>query len=376
MRRNTTSPRKDWQKKVESVGLIYHTLDSGKPYWNESAYYEFSSAEVDALDLATSKLQEMCLAAGQFILDNNRFSDLKIPANAVAAIRQTWNAEPPALYGRFDLAYNGREIKLLEYNADTPTALVEAAVAQWYWLQDCFPKCDQFNSIHEKLIAKWKDLKPYVTEPLYFAHVDTYEDDMTIAYLRDSAGQADIKTSEIFMPDIGWNRSTSEFVDLKGKPIRSIFKLYPWEMMLAESFGQNALDTMDKMQWIEPVWKMMFSNKGLLAILWEMYSDHEYLLPTYLDGPRTMQKYVRKPLLAREGANIAVVTGDTKTQTYGQYGSEGFIYQALADIPCIQGNYPVIGSWMIDQNTAGMGIRESDTIVTTNTSRFVPHLFR
>ncbi len=376
MRRNTTSPRKDWQKKVESVGLIYHTLDSGKPYWNESAYYEFSSAEVDALDLATSKLQEMCLAAGQFILDNNRFSDLKIPSNAVEAIRQTWNAEPPALYGRFDLAYNGREIKLLEYNADTPTALVEAAVAQWYWLQDCFPKYDQFNSIHEKLIAKWKDLKPYVTEPLYFAHVDTFEDDMTIAYLRDTAGQADIKTSEILMPDIGWDRSTSGFVDLKGNPIRSIFKLYPWEMMLAESFGQNALDTMDRMQWIEPVWKMMFSNKGLLAILWEMYPDHEYLLPTYLDGPRTMQNYVRKPLLAREGANIGVVTGETRTQTYGQYGSEGFVYQAIADIPCIQGNYPVIGSWMIDQDTAGMGIRESDTIVTTNTSRFVPHLFR
>jgi glutathionylspermidine synthase len=36
------------------------------------------------------------------------------------------------LYGRFDLAYRGDgPPKLLEYNADTPTALFEAAVVQW-----------------------------------------------------------------------------------------------------------------------------------------------------------------------------------------------------------------------------------------------------
>lgn len=375
MRRNNATPRKNWQQKVESVGLTYHTLDGGKPYWNESAYYEFSAAEVDAIELATGKLQEMCLAAGQYIIDHNRFADLKIPANAVDAIRRTWNEEPPALYGRFDLAHNGREIKLLEYNADTPTSLVEAAVAQWYWLQDCFPKADQFNSIHEKLVAKWKDLKPYVTEPLYFAHLDNDEDTMTITYLRDTAEQAGLKTDDLLMGDIGWDDTKFEFVDLKEEPIRSAFKLYPWEMMLAEEFGQMALDSMHKLQWIEPIWKMMFSNKGLLAILWEMYPDHQYLLPAYLDGPRGMEEYVRKPLLSREGANIAVFHGGAKTQTYGQYGGEGFVYQALADIPCLQGNYPVIGSWMIDQAPAGMGVRESDSIVTTNTSRFVPHLF-
>jgi glutathionylspermidine synthase len=376
MRRNTVSPRKDWQERVESVGLLYHTLDDGRPYWNESAYYEFSSAEVDAIELATGKLQEMCLAAGQFIIDNNRFADLKIPANAVDAIRRAWNEEPPALYGRFDLAYNGHDIKLLEYNADTPTALVEAAVAQWYWLQDCFPHADQFNSIHEKLLAKWKDLKPYVTEPVYFAHVDTDEDTMTITYLRDTAEQAGVKTADILMSDIGWHESKFEFVDMEDRPVHSIFKLYPWELMLAEEFGQMALDFMHKTQWIEPIWKMMFSNKGLLAILWEMYPGNEYLLPAYLNGPRDMVDYVRKPLLSREGANIALVKDGEKTQTYGQYGSEGFVYQAVADIPCMQGNYPILGSWMIDQDPAGMGIRESDGPVTTNMSRFVPHLFR
>jgi glutathionylspermidine synthase len=386
MRRYTVSPRKDWQKKVESVGLTYHTLDSGvlpngvdgpQPYWDESVYYELTAREVDVLEAATERLQEMCLAAGQSIVDNRRFADLKIPASAVPAIVDTWNREPPALYGRFDLAFDGSQIKLLEYNADTPTALVEAAVAQWYWLQDCFPKADQFNSIHEKLIAKWKDLKPYVTEPVYFAHLDVDEDAMTVTYLRDTADQADIRTRDILVSDIGWDARKSRFLDLENRTIASIFKLYPWELMLAEEFGPHALETMSTMQWIEPIWKMLFSNKGLLAILWEMYPHDELLLPAYLDGPRDLQDYVRKPLLGREGANLTLMANGEKQQTYGPYGAEGFVYQALAPIPNLQGNYPVIGSWIVaDQGSAGIGIRESNTPVTTNTSRFVPHLFR
>ncbi len=377
MKRHKIAPREDWQQKVESVGLTYHTLSGGEPYWNESAYYEFTSAEVDALEAATERLQEMCLAAGQYIIDNNRFADLKIPPQAVSAIKTAWNDEPPALYGRFDLAFDGKAIKLLEYNADTPTALVEAAVAQWFWLQDLFPKADQFNSIHEKLIAKWKDLKDYTAETVYFAHLDNDEDAMTVTYLRDTAEQAGLKTAPILMPDIGWDEEKWRFLDADGNSMETIFKLYPWEMMLAEEFSQYALDFMHKVQWIEPIWKMMFSNKGLLAVLWEMYPNDPLLLPAYLDGPRELKDFVRKPLLGREGANIKLVKDGEKQQTYGQYGAEGFVYQAAAPIPCLDGNYPVLGSWIIaDQGAAGMGIRESDTPVTTNTSRFVPHLFR
>ncbi len=380
MKRKTLSPRPDWQKKVESVGLVYHSATGetgdGNPYWDESAYYEFTSAEVDRLEAATAQLQSMYLDAGQYIIDHRRFADLKIPENAVDAIKKTWNDEPPALYGRFDLAYDGRQIKLLEYNADTPTALLEASVVQWFWLQDLFPDADQWNSIHEKLIAKWKDLKDYVTEPVYFGHVDTWEDNFTVTYLRDTAEQAGLKTADILMPNIGFNQSTFTFVDLDEKPIQTLFKLYPWEMLLKEEFGPAGLDFMHKTQWIEPIWKMMFSNKGLLAILWEMHPNHELLLPAYLDGPRELRDYVRKPLLSREGANIQLVQGGEKTQTYGPYGGEGFVFQAVAPIADFDGKRPVLGSWMIDQDPAGMGIREADGPITNNLSRFVPHLFR
>jgi glutathionylspermidine synthase len=373
--------RPDWQHKVESVGLTYHTI-GGQTYWDESAYWEFTSAEIDRIEAATGTLQEMCLKAGDFILDKNRLADLRIPEAAAARIRETWNAEPPALYGRMDLAHDGRDLKLLEYNADTPTSLVEAAVAQWYWLEDRFPKADQFNSIHEHLVAKWKDLVEYVKQPVYFACEDNDEDWMTVTYLRDTAQQSELLTAPIGMAAIGWDAAHRRFVDADERPMETIFKLYPWESLLADRFGTHALETMghaqkDSVQWIEPIWKMLWSNKALLAILWEMYPNHELLLPAYLDGPRDLDAWVRKPLLGREGANVTVkVHGITVEDTAGRYGDGGFVWQQYVDLAANGNPRLILGSWLVDGEPCGMGIREPDGYVTTNASRFVPHLFR
>jgi len=191
-------------------------------------------------------------------------------------------------------------------------------VVQWYWLQDSFPKADQRNSIHEKLIAKWKDLKDYVTEPVTFGYAESVEDEFTVGYLRDTAEQAGIKTQALRMLDIGYDVNTFTFVDLQNQPIKTIFKLYPWEWILKEKFGARALDFMDKVQWIEPIWKMMFSNKGLLAILWEMYPGNELLLPAYFDGPRDMKDYARKPLLGREAQMCRYFGMERKSSPMGR----------------------------------------------------------
>jgi glutathionylspermidine synthase len=374
MQRRTIEPRADWVEQVQARGLVY-AQTGDRPYWNESAYYEFTAAEVDRLETATSELQRLCLEAGQHIIDRNRFAEFGIPSMAVDAIRRTWDAEPPAIYGRFDLAFDGQDIKLLEYNADTPTALLEASVIQWDWLQARFPHADQFNSLHERLIAKWTDLKPYLTEPLYFAHADqgSGEDLMTATYLRETAVQAGLRTEILQMDQIGWNPG-SGFVDLNERPIRSIFKLYPWEWMAHEAFGPHALAPDPRIQWIEPAWKMLWSNKALLAVLWELFPGHSNLLPAFLTDPHGLTEYVRKPLLSREGANITVVTAGGTTTTPGDYGEEGFVYQAIAPIPTLDGQRPVLGSWVVDGEPAGMGIRESADLVTSGTSCFVPHL--
>jgi glutathionylspermidine synthase len=234
MQRHTLSPRPKWQSIVESQGLTFHTPDAlppgARPYWDESACYEFTAAEIDQLEVAANELQGMCLAAAQNVIDNHRYTELEIPAEAVPLIEWAWNEEPPALYGRFDVLYNGTSSpKLLEYNADTPTSLLEAAVIQWYWLQDVYKEADQFNSLHEKLIAKWKDVDGYLQKPIYFASADNPEDRLTAAYLRDTAEQAGLSTRQMLMQEIGWNERRQCFVDgdLSEDQIRSIFKLYP-----------------------------------------------------------------------------------------------------------------------------------------------------
>ncbi len=61
-------------------------------------------------------------------------------------------------------------------------------------------------------------------------------------------------------------------------------------------------------------------------------------------------------------------------KTDGEYGEEGFVYQQLFSLPDYDDNYPVIGSWIIGQEAAGIGIREAKTLITNNVSRFLPHL--
>jgi glutathionylspermidine synthase len=401
MQRLSIPPRPDWQAKVESVGLTFHSpeamSDSGQTYWDESACYQFTSAEVDMLEATANSMQEMCLAAAQHVIDNRRYAELDIPEAAIPMIEWAWEAEPPALYGRFDFLYNGNDPpKLLEYNADTPTALLEAAVVQWHWLEEVghslpgvhklfslsAAKPDQFNSIHERLIAKWKDIAPYLKPPVYFAGTDEPEDALTLAYLQDTAQQAGLATRSIAMLDIGWNEKRNEFVDLEERSIRSIFKLYPWETMMDEAFGQNALATYKQMQWMEPIWKMLLSNKGILPILWELHPGHPNLLPAYFasSGTHGMQDYVSKPLHSREGANISVIRGGQTVASTGGLYDGALVLQALGPETSFQDasgtkRYPVVGLWMIDQECGGMGIRESSEPITDNLSSFVPHYF-
>lgn len=379
MYRRVMNPRLDWREKVEKLGLVYHTTD-GKPYWNESACYMFSAREVDEIEAATNTLHELCLQAAQHVIDRNRFHELGIPAKAIDAIRWSWEAEPPSLYGRFDLAYDGYgPPKMLEYNADTPTALVEAAVVQWYWLQEVEPGADQFNSLWEAFVAKWRELQAgrhLAGSPVYFGHAKSTEDLLTISLLRDTAQEAGIATEGIHMNEIGWNSHRNAFMDLQERPMRTIFKLYPWEWMLEEPFAVNALRTYPNVQWIEPIWKMLLSSKGILAILWELFPNHPNLLPAYFGRSRDLTQYVKKPLFSREGANIMMKTDSGLLRSGGPYDDSQCVFQALGPVPNIDGNYPVIGSWVIDGEAHGMGIRESDGPITDNLSRFVPHMFR
>ncbi len=377
MLRHRCSPRPDWPARVEAIGLTYHSHESG-PYWDESACYELTAAEVDRLEKAARALHFMCIDAAGAVIRNGWWDRLRIPGAAVPAILRSWERDDFSLYGRFDLAFDGAgEPRMLEYNADTPTALVEASVAQWYWLQDTRPGADQFNSIHERLIAAWRRLAQVTptASPVHFCGVREHaEDEQTVTYLRDTCLQAGLETRSIFIDDIGWDERRGKFVDLEAAPISRCFKLYPWEWLWQEEFGR-LLDR-DCIQFLEPSWKMLLSNKAILPVLWELFPGHPNLLPAYESAEPLGPRFVRKPKLGREGANVTWVEGGTTLEaTEGAYGSEGFVFQEPADLRDFDGNHPVCGVWIVDHEPAGLGLREDSRRITGNLSRFVPHFF-
>ena len=340
---------------------------AGEPYWDETAYWRFTADQVDTLEDATNELQRLCIDAVQHAISHDRHALLGIPDAAWPILCRSWDRQEPSLYGRMDLRWDGTgPPKLLEFNADTPTALYEAAVIQWEWLSCAFPHSDQFNSIHEALIARWKDMR--LPRRVHFAcAADSEEDRGTTDYLRDTAMQAGLEAPFLTVDQIGWNGTG--FVDLNEEPIRAAFKLYPWEWMLRESFGWHLASATTR--WIEPAWRLILSGKGLLALLWELFPGHPNLLPAYREPGRTGGLEIRKPLWGREGANITA----PGLVTEGPYGAEGFVHQAWIELPCVDGRYPVIGSWLVGGSASGIGIREDDTPITRDTSRFVPHLF-
>jgi len=179
----------------------------------------------------------------------------------------------------------------------------------------------------------------------------------------------------IDIADIGL-RDDGLFVDLDDRPMGLVFKLYPWEWMFHDEFGARLAKAPTR--WIEPPWKALLSNKGILPLLWEMFPDHPNLLPAFFeDDPNAAHlgtSFVRKPLYSREGANVALVRdGMTVMEQQGPYGAEGFIRQAFSPLPNFSGQYPVIGSWLVDHTPCGLSIREDENPITGNTSRFLPH---
>jgi glutathionylspermidine synthase len=378
MIRENLIPRPDWPRKMEEVGFAFHSIDG--IYWDERACYHLTTGEVDMLEMVTNELHQMCLQAAQRVIDRDMFVQFAIPRDVVQLVVDSWNDDAPTLFGRFDLSWDGRSPpKMLEYNADTPTSLIEASVAQWYWLQDVKKDADQFNSIHERLITRWQEIAAELkVKTIHFACDGSSEEDVgNLDYMCDVATQAGISPRFIDIAHVGWDAVGKHFVDELNNDIQAMFKLYPWEWMVREAFGRNVMQS--NTCFIEPAWKMLLSNKAILPVLWEMFPDHPNLLPAYFTPQKFASDFVKKPLLSREGANVNIKTTGGDVATGGDYGEEGFVYQAYHPLPNFEANgeanYMVVGSWIVGDEAAGIGIREDESPITKNTSRFLPHYF-
>ncbi|WP_417793545.1 glutathionylspermidine synthase family protein [Terasakiella pusilla] len=383
MIRISIQERENWQELAKEVGFQFHTID-GEKYWDESACYRFTLEQIEQdIEDPTAELEQMCFqAVDRVVNDESLMEKLAIPQPYWDYVRSSWQNRERNLYGRMDFSYDGKSpAKLLEYNADTPTSLYESAAFQWVWMEQAMkqglipPDCDQFNSIHEQLISAFRAME--IDGTLHMAACQgSLEDEGTVLYLEECATQAHVKTHFIHMEEIGID-ADGRLTDLQDNVITNLFKLYPWEWMMREEFGEAM--PASGVTFIEPAWKTILSNKGILPVLWEMFEGHPNLLPSYFmeDAHKLTGGFAKKPIYSREGAGVSLhENGQTLEEVKGPYGEEGHIVQALHPLPVFEGNHAVIGSWLVASQPSGIGIREDNSAITKDTSRFVPHVIR
>jgi glutathionylspermidine synthase len=383
MQRIPTTERPDLESAATEHGLEYHA-EKGITGWDESAYYQFSAAQIEQeLDGPVEELEGLCFqVVERAVNDEAILRRLGIPEDFWDYVADSWRQGEKNLYGRMDLSYSGQgPAKLLEYNADTPTALYETAVFQWEWLEQATEQglipagCDQFNDLHEAIVQTFPHMG--LEGLTHFASNADIEDDRgTLEYLEECAREAGLETCLLAMADIGVD-DQERFTDLDDRVITTLIKLYPWEWIMAEAFGRHV--PASGVRFIEPPWKAIVSNKGLLPLLWEMFEGHPNLLPAFFEGDpgasALADTYVRKPLLSRQGANIEIIQdGKTQFHSDGPYAETDHIVQGFHALPEYNGNYPLVGCWLVASKAAGLCIREDRSLVTGKDARFVPHV--
>lgn len=401
MQRKHITPRKDWLEQLTKDGVLWSTTEEG-PYWNEAmqtpVYYEFTASEQNSLEQAANVIHKYSLTFLEWFFESASGEEkesiwglFNIPVSIRQVIQDSWDNDEWGFYGRFDFIMTKNGPKLLEYNADTPTILIESAASQWNWFSDnqeagkFSSSSYQFNEVHEALIQHWRDMKKYngITKTLNFVATQQVDDFATISYLADTAHQAGIPVKVFDINEIQLG-DDNNFYDLESQHMDLCFKLYPWEWMMEDEFGASIPKS--RTRFIEPAWKMMLSNKALLVMLWKMFPECPYLVPAFSgkvdyalqksEGYGT--KWVSKPILSREGSNVTIFDVEdpnfTKIETSGPYSEEPTIIQQYIEWEPIDKCYPMLGVWMVGDDAVGLGIREDDSPITQNNSRFIPHV--
>ena len=399
--------RPNWRQMAEDVGFTFADMH-GEPYWEETSAYQFSLRQIeDDIEAPATELHALCReAVAQIVQSEDLLTRLAIPPEHWDLVAGSWQRGEPELYGRFDLAYDGTgPAKLLEYNADTPTSLYESAAFQWQWLEDQIAAGvlragdDQFNGVHEALVERFADLFAPGTDLHFSAVAGNPEDYATVEALAWAAREAGLGAHYTDMDKIGLSEE-GQFTDDQDRVMGVLFKLYPWEDLLRDPFAAHIAGS--GCQFLEPPWKAVVSNKGILPVLWQMFEGHPNLLPAFFQddvaaalagggqpapaiapafdraAQQLRQGHVVKPLFSREGASVSIIEGGRLTDASPDdiYAAHPRIVQAYQPLPVFGGFQPVIGAWIVGETCCGMALREDRGRITRDLSRFKPHFLR
>ena len=376
---------------LESIGFGWHTdLDGSRYISNELV--SITQDEAEAFYEATNELYDMYVAVAEYVINNDLFHELGIPFNLVDIIKSSWENDVHwHLYGRFDLAggVDGKPIKLIEFNADTPTSLFETAIIQWAMLKfNNLDEAAQFNDVYEALVENFKRLVTLEEDTsafdeyyegwkiLFSSIAGSSEDENTTRLLEAAARDAGFECDFAFASEVSFDDENGIFWN--GQNWEYWFKLIPWEMIaIDESDLALIIKNIIKNQKaiiLNPAYTLLFQSKGIMKILWDLYPNHPLLLESSFE-PLNGKKQVKKPFLAREGANVSIINSDgsIEIQNDGEYANGKFLYQEFADFAKDEnGNSYQAGMFFAFEGCA-LGFRKGKDIID-NYSKFVGHI--
>ncbi|WP_139453475.1 glutathionylspermidine synthase family protein [Campylobacter armoricus] len=376
---------------LEQMGFSWHTDNDGSDYLDSNLVC-VKENEANAYYEAVNELYDMFVTAAQEVIDNNRFDELGIPFNLVDAIKMSWENDVHwHLYGRFDLAggLDGKPIKLIEFNADTPTSLFESAILQWAILkQNNLDESSQFNNIYEALKDNFKRLitleedvsefeKYYEGWKILFSSIaGSDEDTITTKLLAHIAREAGFESEFSYIDEVEFSPDGIFKNEIN---FEYFFKLIPWESIAIEE-GELAMLLTQIMQnqkaiILNPAYTLLFQSKGIMKVLWELYPNHPLLLETS-DEPLIGKKCVKKPVFGREGANVSIIeaNGDVSFKTNGDYQNNRFVYQEFTEFNQDENDYYQAGVFFAYEG-CGLGFRKGG-LVLDNYSKFVGHIIK
>ena len=359
------------KSELEKMGFLWHQDKDGEYIVRESLI-TLSIEEALAYERAANELYRMYEKGAEYVIEKNLFCALDIPDSLVCGIKKSWRDERSNhLYGRFDLSggIDGRAIKLIEFNADTPTLLLETALIQWMLLEKSQLKdAVQFNRVYEAISHKIGKIsashKGEFSRLLLSSVKGIDEERETVKLLQNMAKDAGVVTHFCYLEDIGIDEK--QVLDEYENRYDFLFKLYPWEDM--KDFPMQ-LET----KILNPLYTLLYQSKGMLAILYRLFPDSPYLVPASFEP--LASKYVRKRAFGREGANIDIVaeSGELLRQTAGEYADYKSLYQEYIEfVQDEEGRYYQAGVFYSD-GACGIGFRRGAEILD-DMSQFVGHL--
>ena len=375
---------------LEELGFVWHT-DSDDSSYIADELVVLSEEEAEAYANAANELYDMFVEAGEYVIENELFHEIGIPFNLVDIIKKSWDSDVHwHLYGRFDFAggVDGKPIKLLEFNADTPTALFESAIIQWAMLkQNGLEESMQFNFIYEALLDNFKRIVTLQEDTSSFEELyegwkflfssikGNPEEENTVRLLQHIATEAGYNTEFGYIDEVEFDENGIYYNEEK---YELWFKLIPWEDIAIEESDLAMILTkiIDNQEAIifNPAYTLMFQSKGFLKILWDLYPNHPLLLESSFE-PLKGKKQVRKPIFGREGGDVAILNanGEVEEENKDIYGNHKMLYQEYVDLPTDElGNSYQAGVFYAWE-ACGVGFRRGGRILN-NMSKFVGHI--